>query len=471
MSFENCNPDMLKKLNDKCGVLGVYLNSQKHAEDCDAARLTYYGLFALQHRGQESAGIAVKCGDKIKTHKDFGLVQNIFSAADLEKLCGHISLGHVLYSATEDMHTEDILPFVSNFKLGQIAVSHNGQLINYSTLREYLEESGCTFASGSNSEIIAKLVSKNSKKGLERALTEALQMIKGAFAVTIMTENCLMGARDPNGIRPLCLGQLENGWVLASESCAIDAVGAAFVRDIQPGEVVIINDDGVLSFSLGEKNPKKTCVFEYVYFSRPDTVLDGISVQEARFRMGEVLAQENPVDADVVIGVPDAGLGAAMGFSKASGIPYAMGIVRNNYVGRTVIAPTQQEREHRVFVKFNALKSDVKGKRVILIDDSIISGSTSRRLVTLLRNAGAKEVHFRVSSPPVRCQCYFGIHTPCKEDLISARLNADEICREIGADSMAFISPEGMMDVLKSLNPANFGYCKGCFSGEYPFEI
>ena len=334
-----------------------------------------------------------------------------------------------------------------------------------------LEEAGSTFNSSSDTEVIVKLIGKSYKKGLERALTDTIQMIKGSFALCVMTEDCLIGARDPNGIRPLCLGEVENGWVLASESCAIDAMNGTFIRDIHPGEIVIINKDGVLSFEFGEKTSKRSCVFEYVYFARPDSVIDGIAVQEARLLMGAQLAKESPVDADVVIGVPDSGLGAAMGYSRESGIPYAMGIVKNKYIGRTFIAPTQRERENMVFVKLNALKSDVSGRRVIVIDDSIVRGTTSRRLVQIIRRAGAKEVHFRVSSPPVKFPCYFGIDTPSRAELISSAHDVEQIRKEIGADSLAFISVEGMFEALRSCNPEQYGYCKGCFTGEYPMSV
>jgi len=287
----------------------------------------------------------------------------------------------------------------------------------------------------------------------------------------VMTDNCLIGARDPHGIRPLCLGKVENGWVLASESCALDAIGAELVRDIRPGEIVIINDDGVLSFEFGEHTAKQTCIFEYVYFARPDSIMDGIPVQEARLRMGAVLAKESGVEADVVIGVPDSGLGAAMGYSKASGIPYAMGIVKNKYIGRTFIAPTQSAREKMVFVKLNALKSDVNGKRVVIIDDSIVRGTTCRRLIQILRRAGAKEVHFRVSSPPVKFPCYFGIDTPSRADLISSVSCVDDVCKQIGADTLAFISIEGMIEAINGQNNTGCGYCRGCFTGEYPVPV
>ena len=360
---------------------------------------------------------------------------------------------------------------VYRFKLGTVAVAHNGQLVNYEQLREMLEESGSSFNSTSDTEVIVKFIAKSYKKGLERALTDTIQLIKGSFALCVMTQDCLIGARDPNGIRPLCLGKLSGGWVLASESCAIDAMGADFVRDIRPGEIVIINGDGVLSFEFGEKTSKRSCIFEYVYFARPDSVLDEIPVQEARLRMGAMLAKENPVSADVVIGVPDSGLGAALGYSRAAGIPYATGIVKNKYIGRSFIAPTQKERENTVFVKLNTIKNEINGKRVIVIDDSIVRGTTSRRLIQILRKAGAKEVHLRVSSPPVKFPCYFGIDTPRRAELISSHHDVEAIREEIGADSLAFLSMDGMLEALRSCNPEQYGYCKGCFTGEYPVAV
>lgn len=458
------------KLKDECGVIGIFLNNSC-VDDIPASKLAYYGLYSLQHRGQESAGIAVAFGDTIKQHKSMGLVSDVFNASNLEELEGRIAVGHVRYSTAGGRCVENAQPFVNRFKLGSIAVAHNGQLINYEPLKEFLEETGSSFVSTSDSEVIIKLIAKNYKKGLERALTDTIQMIKGSYALTVMTEKCLIGARDPNGIRPLCLGKFDNGWILASESCAIDAIGGEVVRDIQPGEIVIINEDGVLSFEFGEHTAKRTCIFEYVYFSRPDSIIDGIPVQEARLRMGAVLARESGVDADVVIGVPDSGLGAAMGYAKAANIPYAMGIVKNKYVGRTFIAPTQAEREKMVFVKLNVLKNDVAGKRVVVIDDSIVRGTTCKRLINILRKAGAKEVHFRVSSPPVKFPCYFGIDTPSRSQLISSNHDVEQLCKEIGADSLAFISLDGMFQALKDINPDAYGYCKGCFSGEYPVSV
>ena len=412
------------KLHDECGVVGVFLNpADEKSKDSpmNAATMSYYGLYSLQHRGQESAGICVSDGETVKIHKAMGLVSDVFKLEHLQDLQGHIAIGHVRYATAGSKTVENAQPMLIQSKLGAVAVAHNGQLVNYIQLREMFEETGATFSSSSDTEVIVKLIARGYKRGVERALTDTIQMIKGSFALCVMTKDALIGARDPNGIRPLCLGQVDGGWILASESCAIDAMNGTFVRDIRPGEIVIINKDGVLSFNFGEKTSKRTCIFEYVYFARPDSIIDEIPVQEARYKMGAQLAKESPVEADVVVGVPDSGLGAAIGYSRESGIPYAMGVVKNKYIGRTFIAPTQKDRENMVFVKLNALKSDLNGKRVIVIDDSIVRGTTSRRLVQILRRAGAKEVHFRVSSAPVKFPCHLGIDTPTKAELISSK--------------------------------------------------
>ena len=462
------------KFHDECGVVGVYLNPEDEkikAGKKNAAVLSYYALVSLQHRGQESAGICVSDGENVKIHKAMGLVSDVFNLEHLTDLNGFISVGHVRYATAGSKTIENAQPMLIQSKLGSVAVAHNGQLVNYVQLREMFEETGATFSSSSDTEVIVKLIARGYKKGLERALTDTIQMIKGSFALCVMTKDALIGARDSNGIRPLCLGQVEGGWVLASESCAIDAMNGIFVRDIRPGEIVIINQDGVLSFDFGEKTSKRSCIFEYVYFARPDSIIDGISVQEARYKMGEQLAKESPVEADVVVGVPDSGLGAAMGYARASGIPYAMGVVKNKYIGRTFIAPIQKDRETMVVVELNALNNDVYGKRVIVIDDSIVRGTTSRRLVQILKRAGAKEVHFRVSSAPVKFPCHLGIDTPTKAELISSGHDVEEVRKEIGADSLAFISVEGMFEALRSCNKEQYGFCKGCFTGEYPMAI
>ena len=478
---------------DECGVVGIY-----GAEN--AAALSYFALTSLQHRGQESAGIAVSDGSKIKLHKGMGLVSDVFGQGHFEALEGNIAVGHVRYATAGGRTIENAQPFMNSFKMGSIALAHNGQLVNYEELRESLEDGGSTFSSSSDTEVILKLivrkfVENGGKLGKERhpelvsgsdsemlkqvqhddelfvtAVTQAVKEIKGSFALCIMTENLLIGVRDPNGIRPLCLGRTGEGYVFTSESCAIDSVNGQFIRDVEPGEIVVVNKDGIKSILTNDslEAKKRTCIFEYVYFARPDSVIDGIAVQEARYKMGEALAKESPVEADIVIGVPDSGLGAAQGYARASGVPYGMGIIKNKYIGRTFIAPTQKERENMVFVKLNAIRSDLEGKRVIVIDDSIVRGTTSRRLVQILRRAGAKEVHFRVSSPPVKFSCYLGIDTPSKNELISSTHELEEIRQEIGADSLAFISLEGMIEALRSCKPEADGFCKGCFSGVYP---
>ncbi len=474
---------------DECGVVGIY-----GAEN--AASLCYFALTSLQHRGQESAGIAVSDHNKIKLHKSTGLVSDVFNSNHFEKLQGDIGVGHVRYATAGGRSIENAQPFVNSFKMGSIALCHNGQLVNYEELKAMLEDGGSTFSSLSDTEVILKLIvkkfienggkpgsdnkehyySKENQKIFIEAVIQTSKLIKGSFALCIMTENMLIGVRDPYGIRPLCLGVLNDeiydetdsnnaskGYIITSESCAIDAVNAKFVRDIKPGEIVVVTREGLQSIPNTEKVSKQTCIFEYVYFARPDSVIDEIPVQEVRYRMGEILAEESATQADVIIGVPDSGLAAALGYSRKSGIPYVTGIIKNKYIGRTFIAPTQKERENMVFVKLNAIKSDLMGKRVIVIDDSIVRGTTSRRLVQILRRAGAKEVHFRVSSPPVKFPCHLGIDTPSKNELISSTHELEEIRKEIGADSLSFISLEGM---IKAFGDDSF--CKGCFNGMYP---
>ena len=514
------------KFHDECGVAGIYGVS-------NSAQLAYYSLTSLQHRGQESAGIAVSDGQKITLHKEMGLVSEVFNAEHFENLSGNIAIGHVRYATAGGRTIENAQPFLNTFKLGSIALAHNGQLVNHAELRAMLEDYGCTFSSTSDSEVILKLivrkfVENGGKLGSGKqfsnstpqnspgnnalfveAVLQAVKQIKGSFALCIMTENMLIGVRDPHGIRPLCLGKIgggrpplrphcvasyplsggysnfqdsaenfnnitedssasprnapQTGYIFASESCAVDAVGGTLLRDIAPGEAVVIDKNGIKSFSIEESVKKQTCIFEYVYFARPDSIIDGISVQEARYRMGEILAKESSVQADVVIGVPDSGIGAAIGYSRQSGIPYVSGIVKNKYIGRTFIAPTQAERENMVFVKLNPIKADLQGKRVIVIDDSIVRGTTSRRLVQMLRNAGAREVHFMVSSPQVKFPCHLGIDTPSRNELISSSHETEEIRREIGADTLTFISFSGMLKAL-----GNDGFCSGCFCGKYP---
>jgi amidophosphoribosyltransferase len=409
-----------------------------------------------------------------------GLVGEVFNPELPAQIRGPAAVGHVRYSTSGSSSIENAQPFVSRFKLGSIAVAHNGTLTNADVVRELLEDAGVGFTSSSDSEVIVNLIAKNYKKGLEKALTDTIKFIKGSYALVVLTGDSLVGARDPNGIRPLCLGKLRSsgpggGWVLSSESCAIDAIGGEFVRDIEPGEVIIINRDQVLSFSFSEKTRRAVCSFEYVYFARPDSVIDQVDVYGARIRAGEILGRESAVAADLVVGVPDSGVPAAIGYGRATGTTFGLGIVKSKYVGRTFIAPNQALREKAVSVKHNVIESEVRGKRVVIIDDSIVRGTTSRRLVSILRNAGAREVHIRICSPPVRFPCYFGIDTPHRKDLISNENSVTELCSSLGADTLAFISVEGL---LESLAPPGApaaalegGYCLGCFTGEYPIPV
>jgi amidophosphoribosyltransferase len=384
-------------------------------------------------------------------------------------------VGHVRYSTSGASSIENAQPFVSRSKLGSVAVAHNGTLTNADVVRELLEDAGAGFASSSDSEVIVKLIAKNYKKGLEKALTDTIKSIKGSYALAVLTDDALVGARDPNGIRPLCLGRLGGGhdeaagWILASESCAIDAVGGELVRNIEPGELIIIKNDEVLSFSFSEKTRRAVCSFEYVYFARPDSIIDGIDVYGSRIRAGEILGRESAVSADLVIGVPDSGVPAAIGYGRATGTLFGLGIVKSKYVGRTFIAPDQAARERAVSVKHNVIDREVRGKRVVIIDDSIVRGTTSRRLVAILRKAGAREVHIRVCSPPVRFPCYFGIDTPHRKDLISNGNSVEGLCKSLGADSLAFISVEGLLESLDATNEQS--YCLGCFTGEYPIPV
>ncbi|MDR1901000.1 MAG: amidophosphoribosyltransferase [Treponema sp.] len=461
------------KLHEECGVFGIFDTDGNR----DVAPLVYYGLFSLQHRGQESAGIAAANERSIECRKGMGLVGDIFNPEIFSRIKGSAAVGHVRYSTAGSSSIENAQPFVSRSKLGSIAVAHNGTLTNADVMRELLEDAGIGFTSSSDSEVIVNLIAKNYRKGIEKSLTDTLKFIKGSYALVVLTGDALVGARDPNGIRPLCLGKLGEAWILASESCAIDAVGGEFIRDIEPAELIIINKEQVLSFSFSEKTRRATCAFEYVYFARPDSVIDKVDVYGSRVRAGEILGRESAAAADLVIGVPDSGMPAAIGYGRATGTPFGLGIVKSKYVGRTFIAPNQDMREKAVSVKHNVIASEVRDKRVVLIDDSIVRGTTSRWLVSILKRAGAREVHIRVCSPPVRFPCYFGIDTPHRRDLISNVNSVDELCKSLGADSLAFISVEGLLASLyrerceARKGSDKPGYCLGCFTGEYPIPV
>lgn len=450
------------KFHEECGVYGIYCNEP----NAHVGTLTYYGLYALQHRGQESCGIVTSNGEMMNSHKGMGLVSDVFNESILGEMNGTSAIGHVRYATAGESSIKNAQPVVGSCKLGELAIAHNGTLINAEVIRELLEDCGSIFQTSVDSEVVLNLISRSSKKGMENAVTDAMQAIKGSYALVILTNNELIGVRDPHGIRPLCLGKLENGYVLASESCALDCTGAEFVRDIEPGEIVIINKDGIKSINFVEKSKKAVCAFEYVYFARPDSVMDGISVNNARLLSGKKLYEECPVDADLVVGVPDSGIPAAIGYSRASGIPFDMGLIKNRYVGRTFIAPTQELREKAVTVKLNALKEVVNGKRIVLIDDSIVRGTTSKRLIDTLRKAGAKEVHLKIASPVVEYPCYFGIDTPYRSELIGANKDIEGIRETIGADSLSYLSIEGLVQCLKE----NGNFCLGCFNGIYPIS-
>lgn len=457
------------KLHEECGVFGIYDTSES-SESSQVASLTYLALYALQHRGQQTAGIAVTDGKSIKIEKGKGLVGDIFTKPQLESLDdgGVAAVGHVLYSTIIGGKQIVAQPMYGKFKHGEIAVCHNGSLVNASVMREMFEDLGFTFETHSDAEMIIKMIGRAAKKGIERAIIDSIQTIQGSYALTMLVDNKLIGVRDPNGIRPLCLGRMgDNIYMIASESCAFDSLGGEFVRDILPGEIVIIDKDGVHSSNQNEKTLSQTCAFEYIYFARPDSVIDGISVHESRKKAGEILWKESPAYADVVVGVPDSGLDAAMGLAAVSGIPYDIGLIKNKYIGRSFILPDQNAREMAVRIKLNALSSVVKGKRVVLVDDSLVRGTTSKSLIQILKRAGATQVHMRLSSPIVSYPCYFGIDTPYREHLIGAQMSVEEIRQEIEADSLAFLSIDGL---LKSLDKDR-GFCLGCLNGEYPISV
>ena len=451
------------KFREECGVFGILDTSSQNP---NASLMTYYGLFALQHRGQESCGIAYSDGETVEFKKDMGLVSEVFSRDVLDEMGGFAAIGHVRYSTKGDSKRINAQPISVNYKLGTIAVAHNGTLVNAEVVRELMEDGGVIFQTDSDSEVILNLIARSAKRGFKTAVKEAMQAVKGSYAIVMLTEDSLIGARDPYGIRPLCLGKKGDQYLLASESCAFDAVGAELVRDVKPGEIIMITRDGIESINEVEQTITSTCSFEYIYFARPDSKMDEIGIYKARERAGEILAKNHPVDADVVTGAPDSGIPAAVGFSRASGIPYEIGLVKNRYIGRTFISPTQEMREHSVHVKMNALRANVEGKRIVLIDDSIVRGTTSKRLITLLKEAGALEVHLRISSPKVQYPCYFGIDTPYRSDLMASTNSTNEMAKIIGADSLEFLTIDELTESLGGRDR----FCMGCFSGVYPLS-
>lgn len=455
-----------EKLHEECGVFGIY-----DLDGNDVASTIYYGLFALQHRGQESCGIAVSETNgpkgKVSSYKGMGLVNEVFVEGSLEGLRGDIGVGHVRYSTAGASTRENAQPLVLNYVKGTLALAHNGNLINANELREELEYTGAIFQTTIDSEVIAYHIARErlASKTVEEAVRRAAGKIKGAFSLVVMSPRKLIGARDPFGFKPLCIGKRDNAYIIASESCALETIGAKYVRDVLPGEVVTITQNGITSDTslCLPKGREARCVFEYIYFARPDSHIDGVSVYASRILAGRFLAKDSPVEADLVVGVPESGNAAALGYSMESGIPYGTAFVKNGYVGRTFIKPKQSNRESSVRVKLNVLEEAVRGKRVIMIDDSIVRGTTSDRIVRMLRDAGATEVHVRISSPPFLWPCYFGTDIPEREQLIAYNRTVDEICKVIGADSLGYLDIERLSEMVEGLP-----ICKGCFSGKYP---
>ena len=456
-------------LHEECGVFGMY-----DFDGGDVASTIYYGLFALQHRGQESCGIAVSETNgpkgKVTSYKGMGLVNEVFTQDNLEPMHGDIGVGHVRYSTAGASTRENAQPLVLNYVKGTLALAHNGNLINAMELRKDLEYTGAIFQTTIDSEVIAYHIARErlNSNSVEEAVGRACQKIKGAFALVVMSPRKLVGARDPYGFKPLCIGKRDNAYILASETCALDTIGAEYVRDVLPGEIVTITPEGGIQSDLSLALPKEKearCIFEYIYFARPDSHIDGVSVYASRIKAGRFLAMDSPVDADLVVGVPESGNAAALGYSLQSGIPYGTAFVKNGYVVRTFIKPKQSSRESSVRVKLNVLKEAVDGKRIIMIDDSIVRGTTSDRIVKMLRDAGATEVHVRISSPPFLWPCYFGTDIPEREQLIAYNRSIEDIRKIIGADSLGYLGVERLEEMVGGLS-----ICKGCFTGTYPME-
>ena len=459
----------MSEIHEECGVLGAYSN-----KNANLSATAYLGLFALQHRGQESCGIVVNDNGQFKEHKDNGIVNDVFSPSVLEALgSGNIAVGHVRYGTTGSSGRQNCQPITVNHIKGRMALAHNGNLVNSSELRKELELNGSIFHTSTDTEVISYIITKEriNSPTIEQAVSLSMDKLKGAYSLVLMTKTKLLAVRDPNGFRPLCFGMTKEGiYIVASESCALDAVGASFIRDVKPGEIIIFNEQGVQSITDHvDKERRQLCIFEYIYFARPDSVIEGHSVHGARVRAGEFLAKQHPVKADIVIGVPDSGIDAAIGYSRASGIPYGIGIIKNKYIGRTFIAPKQTARETMVKIKLNAVSEAVKGKRVVMVDDSIVRGTTSAPVVKLLREAGATEVHLRISSPPFKHACYYGTDIDSQKNLIACQHSIKEIADIIGVDSLGYLDLNSVTS-LPDGTP-NEGFCTGCFDGCYCTQI
>jgi amidophosphoribosyltransferase len=452
---------MLDKLHEECGVVGVY----GHPE---AANLVYLGLYALQHRGQESAGIVASTHSKMRLEVGMGLVADVFDPIRILKLPGPLAIGHNRYSTAGKSELVNAQPCMINYSAGSLALAHNGNLVNAHAIRKGLGSKGAIFQSTNDSEVIVHLMAQSKAETFVDQAAEALRQVSGAYSLVLMTKTELVAARDPHGFRPLCLGKLDGAYIVASETCVMDLIEAEFIREVEPGELILINDQGIQSFFPFKKVETKHCVFEHIYFARPDSFIFGEHVYTARKNMGRAMAQESPADVDLIVPVPDSGVVSAMGFAEESGIPFEMGLIRNHYVGRTFIEPQSQIRHFGVKLKLNPVKEIIAGKRIAIIDDSIVRGTTARKIVKMLRDAGAKEVHLRISAPPILHSCFYGIDTPTKEELIAHTHDLEETRQYLAADSLAYLSLEKMMEVLEN---GKKKFCSACFDGNYPIPI
>jgi amidophosphoribosyltransferase len=449
-------------LRENCGLFGIYAPGE------DVARIAFFGLFALQHRGQESSGIATSDGQRIHVHTKMGLVSQVFDEQVLGHLWGNIAIGHNRYSTRGSSNPANAQPIVVEGPTGKIALGHNGNIVNAEYLRQELEGQGYHFSSGSDSEVIANIILSTTRKTWVDKIRYAMKRLVGAYSLVLLTEDTLFGVRDPLGVRPLCLGRLNGGWILASETCALDHIGAQFVREVEPGEVVVIDSAGLRSYHEKGNGRKGLCIFEYIYFARPDSIIAGRRLYMARQAMGAKLAQEYPVDADLVIGIPDSATAAGIGYSTESNVPFIEGLLKNRYVGRTFIEPDQRIRELGVQLKFNPMPEIIEGKRLVVVDDSIVRGTTTPRVINLLRKAGAKEVHMRICAPPLRYPCFFGVDMATRRELIAAQKEIPGIAQFIGADTLGYLSIEGL---IESVNLPKELFCLACFTGDYPVPV
>jgi len=449
-------------LHESCAVFGVY------AKGDEVARLAFFGLFALQHRGQESSGIATADGNRIRLHAAMGLVSQVFTEPDLDRLSGHIAIGHNRYSTTGSSRTINQQPIKVSYESGELALAHNGNIVNAEYLRSELQEKGCEFNSSTDSEVIAQLIALAPGRDIIERIRYSIGRLQGAYSLAILTGDKLYGVRDPLGVRPLCLGSLNGGWVIASESCALDHLGAHLLREIQPGEVVEIDADGVKSYQVDESKKKALCIFEFIYFARPDSVIDSRRLYLARQEMGAQLSREHPVEADMVIGIPDSATAAGLGYSLASGIPFSEGLLKNRYVGRTFIEPEQRLRDLGVKLKFNPMPDVFSGKRLVVVDDSIVRGTTTPQVINLLRRASASEIHMRICAPPIRHPCFFGVDMATRGELIAAQKTIPEIAEAIGTDSLGYLSVDGL---IKAVGLPKEKFCLACFTGDYPMPV